>query len=73
MTYLNKHDWHGHDVISISILDGATRQLPIKVSSVNDAPVIEGPESLETYEDIGVLVPGVTILTQMALSSSGRC
>ena len=39
-----------------------SKQLPIKVSSVNDAPVIEGPESLETYEDIGVLVPGVTIL-----------
>ena len=62
VTYLNKHDWHGHDVISISILDGATRQLPIKVNAVNDAPVVEGPESLETYEDIGVLVPGVAIL-----------
>jgi hypothetical protein len=61
ITYLSKEHWNGHDVISISILDGITKQMPIKVLSINDHPTIVAPQSLNTNEDIGVLVPGIDI------------
>jgi hypothetical protein len=59
--YTNDYNWNGHDVITITMANGPTKEIPVHVRPVNDVPAITAPISVTTNEDVGVMIENIEV------------